>query len=131
MKVYLAGLQGRRWIIPTTKGGYEVERVNNKSNMMIYLAGGVSGNLHSAWKQMAKTEITPSGLEKALVHERFLKDEDLSCVTTHNSQIRRERNGNIHGRKHDIPEVYCASDRECNCSLQGSLHGGVGGGTTR
>lgn len=43
MKVYLAGLQGRRWIIPTTRGGYEVERVNNKSNMMIYLAGGGIG----------------------------------------------------------------------------------------
>jgi putative chitobiose transport system permease protein len=50
MKVYLAGLQGRRWIIPTTRGGYEVEREHNKSNMMIYLAAlmGVPKDLYEA-----------------------------------------------------------------------------------
>ena len=62
---------------------------------------------------MAKTEITPSGLEKALVEERFIRGEEVE---------------NIYSR--DTGESERFRDR-CNCSWQGSPHGGVGGGTTR
>ena len=39
--------------------------------MIIYLAGGVTGNLNPAWKRMAKTEITPNGFIKGLTDENF------------------------------------------------------------
>lgn len=39
--------------------------------MIIYLAGGVTGNLNPAWKRMAKTEITPNGFIKGLIDENF------------------------------------------------------------
>ena len=39
--------------------------------MIIYLAGGVSGNLFPAWKKMAQMEITPNGFIGALHDENF------------------------------------------------------------
>ena len=39
--------------------------------MIIYLAGGVSGNLNPAWRRMAKTEITPENFIKGLEYENF------------------------------------------------------------
>ena len=39
--------------------------------MILYLAGGVSGNLKPAWNRMAKGEITPDAFLEALQNENF------------------------------------------------------------
>lgn len=49
--------------------------------MIIYLAGGVSGNLNPAWGRMAKTEISPDGLLKGLIDEGFFgREHDISSL---------------------------------------------------
>lgn len=39
--------------------------------MRVYLAGGVSGNLNPAWRNMSKNEITVGGFIKGLFDENF------------------------------------------------------------
>jgi len=46
-------------------------RLGGYKDVIIYLAGGVSGNLNPAWKRMAKVEITPDGFIKGLADENF------------------------------------------------------------
>ena len=55
MIIFLGGINGLHGII----------------DMIIYLAGGVSGNLNPAWRRMAKDEISCEAFERALIHENF------------------------------------------------------------
>lgn len=69
MRIYLAGENGKKKIIPVIAGGAEYLcrylRIENIS------CEGVSGNLKPAWKKMAQAEITPKGFIKGLEDANF------------------------------------------------------------
>ena len=83
--------------------------------MRIFLAGGVSGNLNPAWKYAAKQGVSDDNFIQGLIHENFWRGgESRHWLHSEVSPIKENELG-----------------EECNYSWQGSLHGGVGGGTTR
>lgn len=71
--------------------------------MIIYMAGGVSGNLKPAWKAMK--ENTPEAFVEALKNENFWQGgESRHWIQYATSPIKE--NEDISSREHIVPEVY-------------------------
>ena len=64
MRIYLAGQNGAHSIIPEIHGG--------GTDMIVFLAGGVSGNLKPAWQRTAKRpDISLKAFAEDLANENF------------------------------------------------------------
>lgn len=65
MRIYLAGQNGAHSIIPMV-------HQERREDMIVFLAGRVSGNLKPAWQKVAKhSDISLETLKEELINENF------------------------------------------------------------
>lgn len=75
MRIYLAGQNGAHSIIPAVHGGGK--------DMIVFLAGGISGNLKPAWQKVAKSpDISLKTFEEELINENFWQGGSLGIGCT-------------------------------------------------
>lgn len=74
--------------------------------MIVFLAGGVSGNLKPAWQRVAKRpDASLKAFEEELVNENFWRGESRHWIQDETSPL-KNKNESIHGREHDIPQIH-------------------------
>lgn len=102
--------------------------------MILYMAGGVSGNLKPFWKMVA--ELTAKGMEYREAFDCAMKSF-LAGVNGRRWIIENYAkwggyilNENISGKPSHFDTVQLEGE-QCGCFWQGSPLGGIGGGTTQ
>ena len=93
MKVFLAGIQGRYWLLERWKSISQAGTENGKSSqreresMDIYMAGGITGNLFPLMKQITHTHTHTHTMQIYLAGEHPVKNGAYSLThsLTHSS----------------------------------------------
>lgn len=104
--------------------------------MILYMAGGVSGNLKPLWKMVA--ELTVKGMEYREAFDYAMKLFLAGPHTYPNmiGEVIADGTGEAfvaNGEKgaREVITAWLKEREQCGCFWRGSLLGGIGGGTTR